>query len=209
MPNNEKRLFIVFEGVEGSGKSTQSKLLSRRLSDKSIENIGLREPGGTPTGESVRSWLAKATDLDAYAELFLFSAARTMLIKQKIIPSFEENKVVILDRYIYSTIAYQGFAQGLGRDVIDHVNKIATGGIVPDKVFLLDISPELSFERKKRDTLDRWESEKLDFHNKVRKGYLALSKENPGVWHVLDATASEEEVHNLVWESIRKLLQLA
>ena len=170
----------------------------------------MREPGGTQTGENIRNWLAEeTTELDAYAELFLFSAARITLIKQKIIPSFRENKVVILDRYIYSTIAYQGFARGLSREVINYLNEIATGGIIPDKVFLLDISPELSFKRKKGDTLDRWESEKLDFHNKVREGYLALSEENPNRWQVLDATASEQEPHNLVWRSLRKLLPLA
>jgi len=201
----KKGLFIVFEGVEGSGKSTQCRLLSERLTSEGISNIRLREPGGTQTGENIRAWLARGSDIDRFSELFLLSAARSALIKQKLKPSLVEKKVVVLDRYIYSTIAYQGFARGIRRDIIDRINCIATGGLDPNKAFLLDIDPEISFERKKDNISDRWESEDIDFHRKVRHGYLSIARGNPALWEILDASSDEKSIHKLVWQSVKEL----
>lgn len=201
----QKGLFIVFEGVEGSGKSTQCRLLSEKLTSEGISNIRLREPGDTETGENIRAWLAGGSDIDRLSELFLLSAARSALIKQRLKPSLVEKRVVVLDRYIYSTIAYQGFARGIGRDIIDRINGIATEGLYPNKAFLLDIDPEISFERKKDNVSDRWESEDIHFHRKVRDGYLSIAKDNPALWEILDASSHEKSIHKLVWQSVKEL----
>ena len=201
----QKGLFIVFEGVEGSGKSTQCRLLSEKLTSEGISNIRLREPGDTETGENIRAWLAGGSDIDRLSELFLLSAARSALIKQKLKPSLLEERVVVLDRYIYSTIAYQGFARGIRRDIIDRINDIATEGLEPNKAFLLDIDPEISFERKKDNISDRWESEDIDFHRKVRYGYLSIARGNPALWEILDASSDEKSIHKLVWQSVKEL----
>ena len=205
MPATKEGLFIVFEGVEGSGKSTQCRLLSERLTLEGISNIRLREPGGTETGENIRAWLAGGSDIDRFSELFLLSAARSALVKQKLKPSLVEKKVVVLDRYIYSTIAYQGFARGIRRNIIDRINGIATEDLDPHKVFLLDIDPEISFERKKDNISDRWESEDIHFHRKVRNGYLSIAKSNPTLWKILDASSDEKSIHQLVWKSVIEL----
>ena len=203
----QKGLFIVFEGVEGSGKSTQCRLLSEKLTSEGISNIRLREPGDTETGENIRAWLAGGSDIDRLSELFLLSAARSALIKQRLKPSLVEKRVVVLDRYIYSTIAYQGFARGIRRDIIDRINGIATEGLYPNKAFLLDIDPEISFERKKDNVSDRWESEDIHFHRKVRDGYLSIAKDNPALWEILDASSDEKSIHKLVWQSVKELFQ--
>ena len=205
MSASKKGLFIVFEGVEGSGKSTQCRLLSERLTLEGISNIRLREPGSTETGENIRAWLAGGSDIDRFSELFLLSAARSALVKQKLKPSLVEKRVVVLDRYIYSTIAYQGFARGIRRDIIDRINGIATEGLDPHKVFLLDVDPEISFERKKDNISDRWESEDIHFHQKVRNGYLSIAKGNPTLWEILDASSDEKSIHQLVWQSVLEL----
>jgi len=147
---NTKNAFIVLEGVEGSGKSTQSQLLSQKLSSEGISNLLVREPGGTDTGEKIRALILEGYELNPLTELFLFSAARSELIQNEIIPALDSNTVVVCDRYIYSSIAYQGYAKGLNLDTVGEVNSIATSRISPDLVFLLDINPEVSFERKKQ-----------------------------------------------------------
>jgi len=201
----QKGLLIVFEGVEGSGKSTQCRLLSERLTSEGISNIRFREPGGTDTGENIRTWLAEGSDIDKFSELFLLSAARIALVKQKLKPSLMEKRVVVLDRYIYSTIAYQGFARGIRRNIIDSINSIATEGLDPHKAFLLDIDPEISFERKRNNISDRWESEDMHFHHKVRDGYLSIAEGDPALWKILDASSDEKSIHQLVWQSVIEL----
>ena len=206
MSAGQKGLFIVFEGVEGSGKSSQCRLLSERLTSEGISNIRFREPGGTTTGENIRAWLAEGSGIDRFSELFLLSAARIALVKQKLKPSLVEKRIVILDRYIYSTIAYQGFARGISRDIIDSINSLSTEGLDPHLVFLLDIDPEISFERKKNNISDRWESEDIQFHRKVRNGYLSIAEEDPALWKILDASNDEKLIHQLVWQSVIELL---
>ncbi|MEC8890817.1 MAG: dTMP kinase [Chloroflexota bacterium] len=205
MSAGQKGLLIVFEGVEGSGKSTQCRLLSERLTSEGISNIRFREPGGTDTGENIRTWLAEGSDIDKFSELFLLSAARIALVKQKLKPSLMEKRVVVLDRYIYSTIAYQGFARGIRRNIIDSINSIATEGLDPHKAFLLDIDPEISFERKRNNISDRWESEDMHFHHKVRDGYLSIAEGDPALWKILDASSDEKSIHQLVWQSVIEL----
>ena len=139
---DNKKLFIVFEGVEGSGKSTQSMLLSSRLKSEGLLTRLVREPGSTKTGEKIRNLILDHEELQPLSELFLFSAARSELIHNEIIPTLETNSIVVCDRYIYSSLAYQGYAKGLNLEIIFQINSIATSHIEPDIVFLLDIEPE-------------------------------------------------------------------
>ena len=206
-PMNTKNAFIVLEGVEGSGKSTQSQLLSQKLSSEGISNLLVREPGGTDTGEKIRALILEGYELNPLTELFLFSAARSELIQNEIIPALDSNTVVVCDRYIYSSIAYQGYAKGLNLATVGEVNSIATSRINPDPVFLLDINPEVSFERKKTDPKDRFEKEPITFHNSVRKGYLCLAKSNQNAWHIIDAEKSSGIISAIIWEKVITLLK--
>ena len=202
-----RKAFIVLEGVEGSGKSTQSLLLSERLSSEGRANLLVREPGSTNTGEKIRNLILQGTELNPLSELFLFSAARSELIQNEILPALDSNSVVICDRYIYSSIAYQGHAKGLDLSVISEINSITTSQLDPDLVFLLDIEPELSFRRKKSDPKDRFERESMEFHNQVRKGYLSLAKSNPKVWNIIDGQRSTEEIRELIWQKVSEIIQ--
>lgn len=200
-------LFIVFEGVEGSGKSTQSKALKRRLDEAGHLVKWLREPGGTKTGEYVRDWLINGPKITHLTELFLFSAARNSLVETVIKPALESGEIVVCDRYIYSTLAYQGYARGLDMKTIQTVNDIATGGLQPDIVVLLDLPPEKGFERKRGgDPNDRFEQEQQAFHEKVRLGYLDLAKQDPKRWLVVDASMPRKAVSERIWERANHII---
>ena len=202
-----KKVFIVLEGVEGSGKSTQSLLLSERLTSTGFANLLVREPGSTNTGEKIRNLILQGTELSPLSELFLFSAARSELIQNEILPALDSNSVVVCDRYIYSSIAYQGHAKGLDLNVIAEINSIATSQLVPDLVFLLDIDPELSFKRKQSDPKDRFEKESMEFHSEVRKGYLSLAKSNQKVWNIIDGQKSTEAIREIIWQKVLGILE--
>ena len=199
-------LFVVFEGVEGSGKSTQSKALRRRLIGGRYPVTLVREPGGTPTGEHIRRHLKGADHITPLAELFLFSAARTSLVEGVIRLALDRGEVVVCDRYAYSTLAYQGHARGLDIEMVRHINEIATGGLVPQLIVLLDLDPELGMTRKASDQLDRFESEQTDFHRRVRHGFLELAREEPERWLVLDSSASLGSISDLVWKRVEQML---
>jgi dTMP kinase len=200
-------LFIVFEGVEGSGKSIQSKALKRRLDEAGYPARLIREPGGTPTGESVRQWLMTGEDITPLAELFLFSAARTSLVESVILPALENSEVVVCDRYFYSTVAYQGYGRSLDMPVIRQVNEIATRGLLPHLVVLLDIPPEKGLERKGKGRLDRFEQEEYEFHRRVREGYLEQAMQDPDRWLVLDSTQPRNTIAEAVWQRLPKMLE--
>ena len=181
-------LFISFEGGEGSGKSYQSKLLLRRLTQNGISAVHTFEPGGTALGNSIRRLLKdKKYSISAEAELFLFSASRAQLIHEIVLPSLQAGKVVICDRFSDSTTVYQGFARGLDLKYIDAINKISTRGISPDLTIFLDLPVEEGISRKKNPQNDRFDSEEIAFHNRVRRGFLQLAGENPHKWVVIDA----------------------
>ena len=202
MPTNKKHKFIVFEGIDGSGKSTQAKLLSNKFINARIDHILKKEPGDTTIGEEIRKLLSKESDMTSVTELFLFSAARKELVDKKIIPALNNDKTVILDRYIYSTIAYQGYGRNVDFEHIHQLNKIATGGLKPDIVFLLDINPQTSSSRIDSTQLDRIESESMDFYNRVRNGYLEIAEANPNTWMVIDASTSPPQIHSQIWSRI-------
>lgn len=199
-------LFIVFEGVEGSGKSTQARALRQRLASAGISVLSTHEPGGTPIGEQVRQWLKGQHPITPLAELFLFSAARALLVEQVVRPALQAGQTVLCDRYIYSTLAYQGYGRGLDMEAIRQVNRLATRDLLPDLVVLLDLPPDAGLARKSRRPLDRFEQEQQSFHQRVRQGYLDLSRQEPERWLVLDASQPREAVSSAIWERVSALL---
>jgi dTMP kinase len=202
-------LFITFEGGEGCGKSTQARALKRRLDQLAIPVILIREPGGTPLGEKVRSILKHATEthISALSELILFNASRSQLVSDIIKPALAEGKIVLCDRFTDSTIAYQSYGRGLDISLITEINTIAAQGLKPDLTFLLDVPPESGLARKKNGANDRFEKEDLEFHNRVREGFLKLAHTGRR-WSVIDATQSKSHITRLIWDVIRRTLSI-
>ena len=200
-------IFIVFEGGEGSGKSTQARVLLRSLLRRGYPALLTHEPGGTPLGERVRRILKGQAALTPLAELFLFSAARTQLVQQVVRPALAQGTTVVSDRYVPSTIAYQGYGRGLDTAIVRQVTEAATQGLQPDVVVLLDQPPALGLERKHRKELDRFESEEMEFHERVRQGYLELAKAEAERWLVVDATLPKEQVAEIIWRRVKPLLK--
>ncbi len=183
-------VFVVFEGGEGAGKSTQAHLLVDHLSMGGREVINTREPGGTPTAEAIRSILLDRAHagLDARSEALLFAAARAAHVKDLIRPALDRGAVVVCDRFIDSSLAYQGVARGLGVKVISELSAWATDGLVPDMTVLLDVPEELGLARAKRESIvDRIEGESAQFHSEVRKAFLDLAAADPQRYLVLEA----------------------
>ena len=187
---------VTFEGIEGSGKSVQAKLLYEYFQEKDISSILTREPGGSDLSEKVREILLDRQHLDMvpYTELFLYLAARAQHTQEVIKPALAQGKIVICDRYIDASIVYQGDGRGISKTLITQLNKTSTGGLVPNLTFLLDIEPEIALKRIERK--DRLESESLEFHKRVRGGYLKLHRQNPDRFVLLDGSKSIEKIHN-------------
>jgi dTMP kinase len=201
--------FIVFEGGEGCGKSTQTRALYRRLSKDGFRAVLTREPGGTRLGERVRRHLKRTdeTRISPLAELFLVATARAQLVSEVIRPELEEGKTVICDRFTPSTLAYQGYGRGLDMDAVRAVNGMATDGLFPDLIVLLDIPVEAGLGRKKSRERDRFESESLAFHARVRRGYLDMAKADPERWLVVDGRLSKKEIEKMIWGKVSVLLK--
>lgn len=202
-------LFIVFEGGEGCGKSTQTRALYRRLSKDGFRAVLTREPGGTRLGERVRRYLKQTgeTRISPLAELFLIATARAQLVSEIIRPELEKGKMVICDRFTPSTLAYQGYGRGLNTDALREVNDIATDGMSPDLIVLLDIPIEDGLGRKKSKERDRFESESLAFHARVRRGYLDMAKADPERWLVVDGRLPKKEIEEMIWGKVSILLK--
>ena len=202
-------LFIVFEGGEGCGKSTQTRALYRRLSEDGFRAVLTREPGGTRLGERVRRHLKRTdkTQISPLAELFLIATARAQLVSEVIRPELEKGKTVICDRFTPSTLAYQGHGRGLDMDAVRAVNGMATDGLSPDLVVLLDIPVEAGLGRKKSRDRDRFESESLAFHARVRRGYLEMAKADPERWLVVDGRLSKKEIEKMIWGKVSVFLK--
>ena len=200
-------LFITLEGPEGSGKTSAIKLVREALEKLGHEIIMTREPGGTPISEQIRNVILDKdnTAMDPRTEALLYAASRRQHLVEKIWPALKEGKIVFCDRYLDSSLSYQGYARGLGIDDILKVNEYATEGTYPDITFLFDIDPELGLERinKNKDReVNRLDVEKLSFHQKVREGYLILSKRFPDRYIVIDASKPLEEVSSNVLKEI-------
>ncbi len=201
-------LFITFEGGEGSGKSVQAKELFRRLTRLVIPVVLTHEPGGTPFGKKLGRWLkwAQGTDISPLTELLLFNASRAQLVAEVIQPGLESGKVVISDRYVDSTTAYQGYGRRLDLDMVKAANSAATQGLKPDLTILLDIPVEEGLARKRAKKQDRFERETLVFHRRVREGYLELARADPERWLVVDASQSREKIAQIIWQRVSQLL---
>ena len=196
----KKGLFITFEGADGCGKTTQMNLLAEYLKQQGKNVVLTREPGGKGLGEKVREILLNYEGpVSDRCESFLFLADRAQNIDIIVNPAVEDGKIVLCDRHIDSTVAYQGYGRGLDIERINKLNDIATNGKKPDLTFVFDIDVETSMKRVGKEK-DRMESAGIDFHNRVRKGYLELAKQEPQRIKVLDATKSIEAIHKNVVE---------
>ena len=174
-------MFITFEGPEGCGKSTHSKRLKPYLEEKGHRVLLTMEPGGTQVGKAIRDLLLRPESvLDDTTEVYLFAADRSEHVSKIILPALEEGKIVISDRYIDSTVAYQIGGRGLPEDLVRYLNMISSKGLIPDLTILLDVTPEIGLQRAARKgSADRFEKEVVEFHSKVRKSYLEIAAENP------------------------------
>ena len=229
-------VFIVFEGGEGSGKSTQSRVLYQRLLLEGYPSLVLHEPGGTLLGEQVRRLLKSQQGgagrssrgqsvIGPVAELLLFSASRIQLVDKVLRPALSEGRVVVCDRFTPSTVAYQGHGRGVSLETIEALNGLTTQGVEMDQVVLLDIAPEeglsrvnaqvsmtLSDENTENVRLDeegyrRFEEEPLSFHRKVRRSYLGMAKDDPDRWLVVNASLPQEEISEMIWQRVEPLVR--
>ena len=204
-------LFITIEGGEGSGKSTQIKLLQRRLQRRRVAVTVVREPGGTPLGDRLRR-LLKFSDipLSPEAELLLFNASRVQLVTDVIRPALDRGEVVLCDRFADSTVAYQGYGRSIPLEQVEAVNDAATGGLKPHLTIFLDMPPEDGLGRQTT-TGDRFDRgavtrDVIGFHKRVHGGYLALARGEPKRWLVIDARLPRREVSRLVWQRVESLV---
>lgn len=201
-------LFITFEGGEGCGKSTQAGILYRQLKKLAIPSLLTHEPGVTSLGRKVARLLkwTQNVDISPTAELMLFNTSRAQLTAEVIKPGLESGKVVICDRYADSTTAYQGYGRRLDLTVVAEVNRIGTMGLRPDVTFLMDMPVEKGLARKDGNK-DRFEVESVNFHKRIREGYLKMAAAESERWLVVDAEKSKEEIADIIWQRASKLLQ--
>ncbi|MFZ4847931.1 MAG: dTMP kinase [Caldilinea sp.] len=204
-------LLITFEGPEGSGKTTQIRLLGAALADRGEAVLLTREPGGTALGDAIRGLLLDPafTTMSPRAETLLFQAARAQLVDTVVRPALATGQVVLCDRYIDSTLAYQGYGHGQLLTALRQLGDYATGGLLPTLTLYLDIDVHTGLERKRSGAAEEWnrmENQPSAFHQRVRQGYLALAAADPGRWCLLDASQPVEVLHSLVLDRVVALL---
>jgi len=195
--------FITFEGPDGAGKSTQIEYLKEYFEKRGFETLFTREPGGTRLSEEIREMLLNKenTDMTARAEALLYAASRAQLVETVIQPALDEGKIVVCDRYIDSSIAYQGFGRDLGPKIAE-INKFGVNSLEPDLTFLMMIDPEAVKSRLDQENLDRLESEDLEFKKKVLEGFVSVSEEYRFRVRTIDATKSKEEIREEIQKEI-------
>jgi len=197
--------FVVFEGGEGCGKSTQAKMLANRLRRLGFRIVLTHEPGGTLLGNKLRRWLKWGRGVTTQSELFLFLASRSQLVSRVIRPALDRGQIVICDRFDASTFAYQGYGRGMDLALLENLNSFVTDGVRPDLVVLLDLDAEKGLERK-RMRLDCFEREEFSFHLRVREGYLQMAASDPDRWLVIDAGLPQEKIGDIIWEKVSQFV---
>ena len=201
-------LFITVEGVDGAGKTTQCRLLEDKLTHRGYEVCFTQEPGGTEVGKQLKSVLLNPdnNEITDISEVFLYEADRHIHTKHFIEPALKEGKIVLCDRYADSTIAYQGYGKGMNVEWIIAQNNIATDGLTPDLTILLDIDPIISIQRKLLPK-DRMEANTIEFHKRVREGFIALAESYPDRLKVIEGNRRVGEVEKDIWLTIQKLFE--
>ena len=205
-------LFITFEGTEGCGKSTQIAALAARLEQAGHHVLQTREPGGTPLGEAVRQLLQHdqaGANMTPETELLLFTASRAQLTRERILPAIANNQIVLCDRFMDSTTAYQGGARNIAPEAVSAINRFAVGRAVPDLTILIDLPPEIGMQRvraRSNAPLDRIEQEAIEFFHAVRHGYLKLAEAEPHRFRVLDGQQSVEQLEQQIWTAVQARL---
>ena len=195
---------ISFEGIDGCGKTTQIDLLVDKLRSKNMNCMVLREPGDTSISNKIREILLdKNNEICPESETLLFLSARSQLVREKIIPNIKKGNIVICDRYLDSTLAYQGYGRGLDKNMINNLNLFATNKMLPGLTFILDIDPKIAYDRIIKKDIDRMESEGVDFLNNISNGYKIIAKSNPERCKVImcrdkDKHVIHEEILNIV-----------
>ena len=202
-------MFITFEGPEGSGKSTQIRLLAERLHAGGIHTLLTREPGGTSTGEAIRRLLqhdSSDAEMGHRTEVLLFCASRAQIVEQVIRPALEQGTWVLCDRFTDSTLAYQGYGRGFAVDELRTLNGFATGGLTPDLTLLLDIPVDESFRRilARPSEIDRIERAERVFHERLRAGYLELAAAEPGRFRVITSERPVEQTSGEIWKTVQE-----
>ncbi len=205
--SRNRGLFVSLEGIEGSGKTTQSEMLLSALLQRGLDVIGTCEPGGTALGREIRSILLNPgfRDMEGLTEALLYAADRCQHVQQVILPALRRGQTVVCDRYIDSSLAYQGTARQVGLEGVKNLNEWATNDLYPDVTFLLDMPANLALGRLTA-TPDRIESEPAAFHEKVRDAFLTLSKVYPGRFVILDGTKDKEEIHREIIGRLAKMI---
>ena len=198
-------IFITFEGVEGAGKTTQVQRLAAALGPDVVRT---REPGGTPISERIRDIFLTSDGITVVTELLLIAAARAQHVDELIRPALAANQIVICDRFIDATVAYQGYRGGIDLDLIHQLNRVATSGLTPDITFILDLPPEIGLQRQQHGEThqDRLDKEPLELHRKVREGYLSAAEADPHRVKLIDATQSPDAVHDVILTEYQKYL---
>lgn len=202
-----KGLFITLEGGDGAGKSTQIRNIERFFDEKGLVVVHTREPGGTPISEKLRTILLDKSnsEMSPETEMLIYAASRAQHVRELILPALESGRIVICDRFVDSSVAYQAYGRQLG-DMVAEVNHHATGGLKPDITFWLDIDPAIGRARAaKAGDLDRLEREQLDFHYRVYEGYRKIAEQEPDRVKRIDASASVEDICNCIYEHLEKL----
>jgi dTMP kinase len=202
--------FITFEGMEGSGKSTQVGLLGSRLKEEGFDIVATREPGGTRIGELIRNIThgRENVDLTVVAEAYLMAAARAQLVREIIAPALKNGKIVIVDRFIDSSLAYQGYGRRLGVSIIEQLNKEAIKGLIPDLTIFLDVSPSVGFSRRNgTDKIDRLDLQQKDFYERVYDGYNKIIKKDKNRFLVIDSSQPIEKVAEEIWNIVEEKIK--
>jgi len=207
--NLKRGIFITFEGPEGCGKTTHAGLIYDFLKSRSYDCILTREPGGTKAGEEIRRVLLHedGVNISDLTELFLFEAARAQIVEELIEPALRKSKIVLSDRFSDATFSYQGYAGGVDLEAISALDRVATGGLVPDLTILLDVDTMTGLKRAVKKGVDRMEKKRLAYHKKVRAGYLKLAKRYPKRIKIIKVTGPIEETQKTVRREVLRVVQ--